>query len=157
MKRNVEGLKHYHVSRNGKLYSDWSGSWKEVQPAIKNTGYVSNNLRGEGGIHKNCYRHRLVAEAYIPNPDNLPCVCHKDNNPQNNRVSNLYWGTQKDNIEQCIKDGNFYYVGIMRKRKVYVDILIKDYQSGMPRKESLLKHGISTHVYYKILKEANML
>jgi len=42
--------------------------------------------------------HRLVAEAFIPNPENLPCVCHRDDNPLNNHVDNLFWGTQADNI-----------------------------------------------------------
>lgn len=37
--------------------------------------------------------------VYIPNPDNLPLVCHKDNNPLNNRVDNLYWGSIEDNIQ----------------------------------------------------------
>ena len=43
----------------------------------------------------------------IPNPLNKPCVCHKDNNPLNNRVSNLYWGTYSENMQQCIRDGRF--------------------------------------------------
>lgn len=41
----------------------------------------------------------------IPNPENKPCVCHKDNNPKNNFYKNLYWGTQSENIQQCVKDG----------------------------------------------------
>jgi hypothetical protein len=45
--------------------------------------------------------------AYIPNPHNYPIVCHKDNNPRNNRVSNLYWGTQKMNIQQAVRENRF--------------------------------------------------
>lgn len=41
---------------------------------------------------------------YIPNHHNYPCVCHKDNNPLNNHVSNLYWGTQKMNIQQALRE-----------------------------------------------------
>ena len=48
---------------------------------------------------------RLVAEAFIPNPDNLPLVRHMDDNPLNNRVDNLRWGTQKDNMQDCVKHG----------------------------------------------------
>lgn len=48
---------------------------------------------------------RLVALAYIPNSLNKPFVCHKDNNPKNNFYKNLYWGTQSENIQQCVKDG----------------------------------------------------
>lgn len=47
----------------------------------------------------------MVALVYLPNPECLPYVCHKDNVPTNNSVSNLYWGTQKDNMSQASKDG----------------------------------------------------
>ena len=51
------------------------------------------------------YLHRLVALAWIPNPNNYPIVCHKDNVVTHNWYKNLYWGTQKDNMQQCIRDG----------------------------------------------------
>ena len=51
--------------------------------------------------------HRLVAEAFIPNPNNFPCINHKDENPKNNCVENLEWCTYKynneynDRVERC--------------------------------------------------------
>jgi hypothetical protein len=48
---------------------------------------------------------RLVANAFIPNPDNLPLVRHLDDNPNNNHVDNLCLGTQKDNMRDCVEHG----------------------------------------------------
>lgn len=48
---------------------------------------------------------RLVGGAFIPNPNNLPIACHKDDNPFNNVATNLWWGTQSDNIKDCHKKG----------------------------------------------------
>lgn len=49
--------------------------------------------------------HRLVAKAYIDNPEGKPIVCHKDDNPKNNHVSNLFWGTQKENMLDMVAKG----------------------------------------------------
>lgn len=48
--------------------------------------------------------HRLVAEAYIPNPNNLPVVDHIDDNPFNNHVSNLQWVTIQQNVQKSYKN-----------------------------------------------------
>lgn len=57
--------------------------------------------------HRGQYRvHRMVAEAFIPNPDNLPEVNHKDNNRTNNCVDNLEWCTHVYNIQYSIDSGN---------------------------------------------------
>ena len=48
--------------------------------------------------------HSLVAEAFLPNPDNLPSVLHWDDNPQNSRLDNLRWGTAEDNSEDRLRN-----------------------------------------------------
>ena len=75
----------------------------------KDNGYLITSLyKGNKGNHK--YIHRLVAEAFIPNPDNLPTVNHKNLNKQDNRVENLEWCSYADNNDHarknlCFKSG----------------------------------------------------
>lgn len=76
-----------------------------MRTAVSNSGYLRTSLEDKyTGIRKNKSIHRLVAETFIPNPENLPIVMHLDNDPLNNHVSNLKWGTQSDNIKQAFKD-----------------------------------------------------
>lgn len=58
-------------------------------------------------VTKTAFIHKLVAEAFIPNPDNLPCVNHKDENSQNNYVDNLEW---------CTYSYNNSYNGLAKKK-----------------------------------------
>lgn len=62
---------------------------------------------GNDGKQHDDYIHRIVAKYFIPNPDNHPNVLHYDDNPDNNNVENLRWGTQKMNHEDCVRNGNF--------------------------------------------------
>lgn len=64
----------------------------------KKEGYLTVGLKIAYKKQKQCYVHRLVAEAFIPNPDNLPEVNHKDEDKTNNRVDNLEWCTAKYNM-----------------------------------------------------------
>ena len=104
-KKDYEGL--YQVSNCGRVKSIKFGKEKILKQSIRH-GYYCVNLY-KNGKHKNYYVHRLVAEAFIDNTDNLSCVNHKDENKQNNVVSNLEWCTHEYNniygtrIERCSK------------------------------------------------------
>ncbi len=92
----------YQVSNLGRVKSFRAsskyGSQKEyiLNPTTKDNGYCNVTLYGKYGRHKYLV-HRLVAEAFIQNPNNYPQVNHKDENPLNNSVSNLEWCTAEYN------------------------------------------------------------
>lgn len=79
-----------------------------LKPVINGRGYLQVDLCKNGKVKKFLV-HRLVAEAFLPNPDNLPEVNHKDENKQNNNVENLEWCDRTYNanygtaIERMIK------------------------------------------------------
>ena len=92
-----EGL--YEVSNWGRVKSmnyNHSGKEKILKPCTYNHGYLYVNLCKNGKVKKFLV-HRLVAEAFIPNPNNLPQVNHKDECKTNNNVENLEWCSAKHN------------------------------------------------------------
>ena len=85
-----EGL--YEVSNLGRVRRDG----KILKPTKIKNGYLYVGLH-KNGIQKTVRVHRLVASAFIPNPQNLPCVNHKDEDKTNNAVDNLEWCTSQYN------------------------------------------------------------
>ena len=95
--KGYEGL--YEVSNFGRIKSlnyNHTGKGKILKQNQIMNGYKLVMLYKDGN-GKNYLVHRLVAEAFLPNTDNLPCVNHKDENKQNNVVSNLEWCTHEYN------------------------------------------------------------
>lgn len=90
--KDYEGL--YEVSNLGRIRNKKTG---RILKPLKNTnGYLRLDLC-KNGIRRAAKVHRLVAEAFIPNPQNLPCVNHKDENKINNCLDNLEWCTYEYN------------------------------------------------------------
>lgn len=84
----VQGYPDYLVYESGKIWSNKTN--KFLKPAYNKGGYASVELFNENGSRRFLI-HRLVAFAFIPNPNNYPQVNHKDENPANNNVDNLEW------------------------------------------------------------------
>ena len=103
-----------YVKSKGESY--WLRKGKMLSPAKDKNGYLKVNLYCNGKC-KTINVHRLVAQEFIPNPDNLPQINHKDEDKTNNRVDNLEWCDAKYNInygtarirgkETAIKNGNW--------------------------------------------------
>ena len=94
------------VSNMGRFYNTRTKRFiKETHgDAHGHTAIKTNPLKN---VRAQQYTHRLIADAFIPNPDNYPIVRHLDDDPSNNDISNLAWGTPKDNFEDCVRNGNF--------------------------------------------------
>lgn len=70
----------------------------------KHNGYVYSMLYKDG-TEKNCRVHKLIAQTFIPNPENKKTINHIDGNKANNRVDNLEWATNRENIIHAIENG----------------------------------------------------
>jgi hypothetical protein len=83
------------VSYDGRILSKYTD--KILSPNINQKGYYQIHIYKDGVRIKKLL-HRLVAFAFIPNPENKPCIDHIDGNPSNNHGSNLRWCTQNENL-----------------------------------------------------------
>lgn len=86
----------YSISNFGNVKSNYANKERMLKPYKNHDGYLMIDLRSPGK-RKSISVHRLVAQAFIPNPDNLPEVNHKDEDKTNNCVDNLEWCTTQYN------------------------------------------------------------
>lgn len=126
---------YYKVSNTGrvirlerKVWSPHNNSWSTIpeklldltatKSGLNENAYVQVSLTKDGVNRKHYFVHRLVAEAFIPNPDNLPVVNHIDENGLNNRIDNLEW---------CTQDYNTNYGNRNTKVSVQLGVAIDQY------------------------------
>ncbi len=109
--RWVKGYENlYQVSNKARVKSFHKGKIKILKQGFAKNGYPTVNLYKEDKDNKESKGttylvHRLVAEAFIPNPENKPIVDHIDGDRSNACVENLRWLTQKENIQAAIQKG----------------------------------------------------
>lgn len=126
----IPGFPEYFASEDGDIYSMKSGKIKKLSPfkSQSGKGYYSIALTNEKGQLKKVLVHRVIAITFIPNPDNLPEVDHKDNDIWNVKSSNLRWVTRKFNLYRSYE--TMSPVRNFVKSDLYCDeVLVKECES----------------------------
>lgn len=102
MKKSITNYEQYLIYDTGDVLNTKTG--KMLDGAISENGYRYYRL-SKNNIKKMFYAHRLVAEHFLDNPDNLPVVNHLDGNKLNNNLENLQWVSYSDNIKHAHENG----------------------------------------------------
>jgi hypothetical protein len=101
--KKIDGYDNYHVSNFGNVIN--SKTERILKPFNNGYGYLQIELY-KNGKRKNYKLHRLIAIAYIPNPENKSFIDHIDNNSLNNYILNLRWSTPLENNFNSLKSKN---------------------------------------------------
>ena len=134
--RGINGFDGYFVTESGAIFSTRRGSMRPRKIHLINGGYVRINMR-IGDKTKCKLVHRIVAEIFVPNPNNKPEVNHKDGDKLNNHADNLEWCSRSENLMhsyqilgnnpprskavRCLDTGEIYPSASVAAKKIGVD------------------------------------
>ena len=147
--KGYEGL--YSITMSGDVYSFYSN--KFLKQSINHKGYHSVGL-WKNKVSKNHRIHRLVAETYIPNPKNKRTVNHIDGNKHNNKIDNLEWATDKEQVDHKIKN-KLHYHGESHKDYDHTIYVFKHFKHGIEkctRQELCKKYNLDHKNLGKVIR-----
>lgn len=146
--KDIKGLEGtYQISNLGRVRRCFV-----LKPEIRKnhrTDYTCSRISIRGRHYS---IHRLVAQAFIPNPENKSQVNHKDGNPLNNNVENLEWSTPQENTIHAINHD-------LRKLKVPLDkyeYVCNEYLKGRTMQEIGVEFGVKANTIRAILIKGNI-
>ena len=142
--RGVEGYPGYYVSSQGQVYSaprKWRRKGLILKAYDNGSGYLYVRL-SKNNVVKNFYIHHLVAYAFIgPRPDGCH-ICHNDGNKRNNAISNLRYGTAKENYADDVSHGKRGPGEMNRSAKLTDDDIRDIRRDSRPHKEIAEDYGV---------------
>ena len=125
--KSLEEYKGIRVSSIGRIWKAANKSRKErilTEFPKDRDGYCRVSVQKLDGTWTSQPVHRLVAKAFIPNPDNKQAVNHIDGNRQNNRIENLEWVTPKENVIHSVRFGSRRVCKKVHKKTILTDFQI---------------------------------
>ena len=164
--KKIPGYSLYEISNYGEIKTfNWKNMGKEriMNPALDQGGYLRTMLKrdSDGKIHT-VKVHRLVAITFIDNPEDKPQVNHINGIRNDNRVSNLEWCTNKENIKHSFKIGLSSNKGEKNPCATLTDEQVKEILSnyefgktarcGMTKKELAEKYNTTFSVIKRIVQ-----
>lgn len=102
----IENSINFYITKNLDIYKYYEnyGYYKMKQHINSQNGYIYCAVKYKNGIKGTERVHRIIANTFIPNPNNMKVVGHKDNNKANNSLDNLYWTTTQENSQKAVDD-----------------------------------------------------
>ncbi len=116
---NIDGLEKYSITTDGIVHSFHKRKHVIRKQSVKK-GYNICAVMLNGQL-KHMLVHRLVALTYIPNPENLPFINHKDGNKQNNNINNLEWISRLGNSQHAAATGLYKVKGDHGRARVVLN------------------------------------
>ena len=100
----IKDFPDYYVTDSSDVYSrKINGRFRKKIQLHDKDGYLRVGLIHKTGKQKSVQVHRLIAKVFIPNPENKPCVNHKNGKKDDNRVENLEWVTVSENTKHAFR------------------------------------------------------
>ena len=131
---------------------------KDMVQSVNASGYLTIDLR-KNKTRSTGIVHRLVAKAFLDNPDNLPVVNHMDSDRKNNHYSNLEWCTQQHNVQHSYDSGSNSNAADLHPRRLLSSCLVAEmkalFLAGTSRNELVEMYGFKYCTIDKAVRGIN--
>lgn len=135
----------YWVSTEGRIWSAKSQQFMKPK-RLDRHGHLGIAIYNGKKNVKYRYLHRLMGKAFLSNCEDLPVVRHLDDIPSNNEITNLAWGTQKDNMRDCMENGHWRGFSKEDRQKANKDrivpVMVIDTRTGTKKCYSSLNDAV---------------